>query len=78
MNESFFPMSEYNIITMDPHFYNNLFTIPTQTLSSALKGGAIIAIASTIYYFLFGSALGMSGLTGSLIKYPSSTSISTT
>jgi hypothetical protein len=62
---------------MDPTFYNNLFTIDPKTLISAAKGGAIIAVASSIYYFLFGGILGMSGLAGSLIKFPTSNSLLT-
>jgi len=57
---------------MDPLFYNNLFTIENSALLSAVKGGAIIAVASSIYYALFGGILGMSGLAGSLVKFPTS------
>ena len=38
-----------------------------------MKGGATIALASTFYYLLFGGILGMSGLTGSVVKFPQST-----
>lgn len=57
---------------MDPKFYENLLTMPRQAMESAIKGGVIIAVASTIYFMLFGGILGMSGMTGSLIKFPSS------
>ena len=39
-------------------------------MEGPIKGGAIIAIASTLYYLLFGGILGMSGMAGSIIKYP--------
>lgn len=58
---------------MDPQFYKNLFTIPEVKLHSAIQGGIIIAIASSLYYLFFGGILGMSGLAGSLIKFPTST-----
>lgn len=57
---------------MDPEFYKNLFTIPEAKLHSAVQGGIIIAVASSLYYLLFGGILGMSGLAGSLIKFPTS------
>jgi hypothetical protein len=57
----------------NPPFYDNLFTIDNSALLAAAQGGAIIAVAATIYYALFGSILGMSGLTGSLVKFPTST-----
>lgn len=57
---------------MDPLFYNNLLTIPQQQLKNAVQGGIIIAVASTLYYLLFGGILGMSGMAGSLIKFPTS------
>lgn len=57
---------------MDPLFYKNLFTISETNLHRAVQGGALIALASSIYYFLFGGILGMSGMAGSLIKFPTS------
>ena len=57
---------------MDPHFYDSLFKTPLESFYPAMKGGAIIAAASTIYYLLFGGILGMSGLTGSVVKFPTS------
>lgn len=57
---------------MDPSFYKNLFTIEEELLRNSIHGGVIIAIASTLYYFLFGGILGMSGMAGSLIKFPTS------
>lgn len=57
---------------MDPEFYKNLFTIPEGKLHSAVQGGIIIAIASSLYYLFFGGILGMSGMAGSLIKFPTS------
>lgn len=59
---------------MDPHFYNNLLNTPLEKFYPAMKGGAGIAIAATLYYFFFGSILGMSGLAGSLVKNPTSKS----
>ena len=49
--------------------------MPRSGIEAAMKGGTIIAIASTIYYLLFGNILGMSGLAGSVVKYPSRTLI---
>jgi len=37
-----------------------------------MKGGATIALAATLYYYFFGSILGMSGLAGSIVKFPTS------
>lgn len=45
--------------------------MPRSAIEAAMKGGAIIAAASTIYYLLFGGILGMSGLAGSIVKFPS-------
>ena len=58
---------------MDPHFYENLLQAPLESFYPAMKGGATIALASTFYYLLFGGILGMSGLTGSVVKFPQST-----
>ncbi len=55
---------------MDPFFYNNILTIPRHALEAAVKGGIIIAAASSIYYMLFGGILGMSGMAGSVVKFP--------
>jgi hypothetical protein len=41
-------------------------------LEWAVKGGFIMAAASSIYFILFGGLLGMSGIAGSLAKYPMS------
>ena len=60
---------------MDPHFYDTLLKSPLETFYPAMKGGAIIAAASTIYYLLFGGILGMSGLTGSVVKFPRSNTL---
>lgn len=60
------------LLDMDPLFYKNLFTIEEELLRNSIHGGIIIAVASTLYYFLFGGILGMSGLAGSLIKFPTS------
>jgi hypothetical protein len=57
---------------MDPTFYKNLFTIPEQNLHRAIQGGALIALASSLYYLLFGNILGISGMAGSLVKFPTS------
>jgi hypothetical protein len=57
---------------MDPHFYDSLLETPIENFYPAIKGGAIIAIASTLYYYFFGGILGMSGLTGSVVKFPTS------
>ena len=63
-----------NKIDMDPHFYDNLLNASFSDFYPAMKGGATIALASTIYYLLFGGILGMSGLTGSIVKFPKSIS----
>lgn len=55
---------------MDPSFYNNLIQAPVDSFYPAMKGGATIAMAATVYYLLFGGILGMSGLTGSVVKFP--------
>lgn len=57
---------------MDPQFYQNLFTISELNLHRAVQGGALIALASSVYYFLFGGILGMSGMAGSVVKFPTS------
>ena len=61
---------------MDPEFYYNILTVNEVTLHNAIQGGLLISLASSIYYFLFGSILGMSGIAGSLVKYPTRTPIS--
>ena len=58
------------ITTMDPNFYNNLFKIDEVSLKHAVLGGAIIAVASSLYYYMFGGILGVSGMAGSLVKVP--------
>lgn len=60
------------VIIMDPQFYKNLFTISDQNISNSVQGGIFIALGSSLYYLLFGGILGMSGLAGSLIKFPTS------
>jgi hypothetical protein len=57
---------------MDPEFYKNLLTIPSQHLQNAVQGGIIISLASSLYYMLFGGILGMSGMAGSIVKFPTS------
>lgn len=60
------------VVIMDPQFYKNLFTISDQNISNSVQGGIFIALGSSLYYLLFGGILGMSGLAGSLIKFPTS------
>ncbi len=36
---------------------------------NSILGGVLIAVASSLYYILFGGILGMSGLMGSLLKF---------
>ena len=59
---------------MDPKIYNNLFTIEESSLRNAVCGGVIIAVASSLYYYMFGGILGVSGMAGSLVKNPRGTS----
>ena len=59
---------------MDPTFYNNLINAPLASFYPAMKGGATIALAATLYYYFFGGILGMSGLAGSIVKFPTRTS----
>jgi hypothetical protein len=60
-----------NIITkMDPNFYKNLFSIDEISVKNAVCGGVIIALASSLYYYMFGGILGVSGMAGSLVKVP--------
>lgn len=66
------PFIQSNKIDMDPHFYENLLKAPLESFYPAMKGGTTIALASTFYYLLFGGILGMSGLTGSVVKFPQS------
>jgi hypothetical protein len=47
---------------------DNIKNIPEVNLHNAVKGGLIIALASSLYYILYGSVLGMSGMIGSLLK----------
>ena len=63
----------YTFVDMDPNFYNNLINVPWSNFEPAIKGGLTIAIASTVYYFVFGGILGMSGMAGSIVKFPFST-----
>lgn len=58
---------------MDPHFYNNLINADLSSFIPAMKGGFTIAFAATLYYYFFGGILGMSGLAGSIVKFPTST-----
>lgn len=60
------------ITTMDPNFYKNLFKIDEISLKHAVYGGTIIAVASSLYYYMFGGILGISGMAGSLVKVPTS------
>ena len=60
---------------MNPHFYDNLLKSSLSDFIPAIKGGATIALASSIYYLLFGGILGMSGLIGSMVKAPQGNSI---
>ena len=62
----------YKVIDMDPQFYKNLLEAPLDSYYPAIKGGALLALATTIYYALFGGILGMSGLAGSIVKFPTS------
>jgi hypothetical protein len=54
---------------MNP-FYQNLLSAPLSSFLPAIEGGATIAAASTLYYLLFGGILGMSGLAGAIVKFP--------
>ena len=52
----------------DPNFYKNIFTIDHEHIISAVEGGITIAIASSLYYMLYGNILGVSGLVGTVLK----------
>jgi hypothetical protein len=53
---------------MDLSFIANIKNIPEEKLHNAIKGGLLIALASSLYFILYGSILGMSGMIGSILK----------